>query len=85
MTDHGGEQVIAPFLIILRVANRTAVTSEAVASGNICSIRFRSQGELTEGIVTLPGGGPVGSVSADGDNSGESGSGIETTIEEVPL
>ena len=85
ISNHGGEQVIAPFLIVLRVANRTAVTSEAVASGNIGSIRFRSQRESTDGIVTLPDGGPVGSVSTNGDNSGEFGGGIETGIEEVPL
>lgn len=46
-------QVIAPFLIILRVANRSALTSDAI-SGAIGSIHFRSQRESFAGNGTLP-------------------------------
>ena len=45
------EQCIAPFLIVLRVANRTALTSNIV-SGNITSIRFRTRGSRR--AVTRP-------------------------------
>src|ERR1700753_1381229 len=37
LTRGGNRQVIGPFLIILRVANRRAVTSETIASGDIGS------------------------------------------------
>jgi len=48
-------QVIAPFLITLRVANQSALTSKTIVSGNIGSIRFVSQGESTGGnIETIP-------------------------------
>lgn len=51
----GYTQVIAPFLIILRVANRTAITSEFGTSRNfgVGSIHFRNRGEST-GDVSLP-------------------------------
>lgn len=77
--------MIAPFLIILRVANRRALTSEAVVSGNIDSIHFRSQGKSTSGDETLSDGHPMSSVDHDGETSGELGIGVETGIEEVPL
>jgi len=61
-------QVIAPFLITLRIANRTALTSDTVVSRNIESIRFRSAGEGTEGDESLPTGDPMGSVDANAPN-----------------
>ena len=45
-------QVIAPYLIILRVAKRRELTSETI-SGSIGSIRFRSQ-LATDGDESLP-------------------------------
>ena len=60
LTDCG--QVIAPFLIILRVANRTALTSGAVTSGNVGSIHFRSGGGSTDG--------PMGSSGETSDGFG---------------
>lgn len=42
MSNHGYTQVIAPYLIILRVAKRRELTSETI-SGGIDSIRFQSQ------------------------------------------
>lgn len=48
-------QVISPFLIILRVANRRALTSDAIVSGNVSSLRFDGQGKLTGGSVIFIG------------------------------
>lgn len=45
-------QVVAPFLITLRVANRRALTSEMIASGNVGSMHFRSQGRSTTGEIS---------------------------------
>ena len=45
--EHAVEmQVIAPYLVILRVAQRRALTSDMTTSGSgrVSSIRFRSQG-----------------------------------------
>lgn len=52
----GEIQVIAPLLIILRVANRRALTSEkpAPGSGNIGTLRFTSRGESTFGEQSIP-------------------------------
>jgi hypothetical protein len=76
------EQVIAPFLIVLRVANRTALTGEAIASGNIGSIHFMSQEKSTDGGASFPDGDPVSSVNTSGEDPGELG---VVVIEEVPL
>jgi len=48
-----GTQVIAPLLITLRVAGRSALTSEAIVSG---SLHFQSQGESASGSDTLADG-----------------------------
>jgi hypothetical protein len=60
------------FLIVLRVANQSALTSEAVASGNVGSIHFRSGGDST--------GGPV---SSNGETSDRLDVGIETGSQET--
>ena len=78
-------QVIGPLLIIQRVVNRTALTSDAI-SGNVGSIRFKSQEESTTGDVTLPERDLMSSVDEAGDTTGEFGvSEAESvhTIEEV--
>lgn len=70
------EQVIAPFLIILRVANRRALTSEAIATGNMSSIHFGNRGvESASGDGTLPGGHPASSTDVYGKTPGEPGVG----------
>ena len=67
------------------MANRTALTSEAVASGNIGSIRFMSQGESMGGDRTLSDGSPIHSASDEhGEDPGERNTGTENAIE-VPL
>ena len=51
----GEIQVISLFLIVLRVTNRSALTSEAVASGNVSTIRFRTGGGSTGGPMSSHG------------------------------
>lgn len=77
-------QVIAPFLITIRVANQRALTGEAIASGNPGSIQFRSRGELTDDSSTLPGEYTTSSVGTHGGFRGESTFGDETTVGDVP-
>lgn len=69
-------QVIAPFLITLRIASRRAFTNDNATPASIGSIRFRSHGKLTGGNGTLPGGYPTGSVTTS-----EFCIGVETTID----
>ena len=85
LSNLGNEQVIASFLVTLRVANRTALTSDTVGSGNLGSIRFRSQEKSTESDGTVLDGVPLGSMEMSGEVLGESSVGVEDTIEEVPL
>lgn len=81
MSDYNDEQVIAPFLIIIRVANRSALTSDTVVSRGVGSIRFRKQGKSTIGGETIPDRHPVDSLDAYGETPGEIGVGTETTID----
>ena len=55
LTNCGDEQVIAPFLTILQVANRKP-SSNDIVSGDIGSIRYLSRGESTVGGWTPHGG-----------------------------
>ena len=66
-------QVIAPFLITLRVANQRSSKNDTTVSGNVGSIRFSSQGKPVVG-----GGTPHPMNSMD---AGEFGVGVETTID----
>ena len=69
--------MIASLLIIQRVANRSALTSNTVASGRLSDFKARSQGQLTTGSDALPSGGdPASSVDERGTDSGEPGVGI---------
>ena len=47
LSDYGGEQVIAPLLVILRVANWEASTNSAVVSANVTSLHSGSSVEPT--------------------------------------
>ena len=76
-------KVIAPYLIILRVAKRRAMTSESM-SGTAESIRFRSQGS-TDGDGSLTHQEPVDSTEINGEAPGEPAGRDENAIEEVPL
>ena len=85
LSNLGNAQVIASFLVTLRVANRTALTSDTVVSGNLGSIRFRSQGKSTESDGTVLDGVPLGSMEMNGEVLGEGSVGVGGAIEEVPL
>ena len=62
------------------------MTSEAIVSGTIGSIRFWSQGESTGGDRTLSNGNPIHSASDEhGEAPEERNAGVENAIEEVPL
>jgi len=67
-------QVIAPLLIIQRVADQSALTSNTTLRGSIGSSKARSRGESTNGSSTLPGGYSLKSL-------GEHGVGVETVID----
>jgi len=73
-------QVIAPLLIIQRVANQSALTSNTISAGHTNSFKAR-RGVSTGGSGTLPGGYPMGSADKYENRSGDLGVGVETTIE----
>jgi hypothetical protein len=72
------EQVIAPFLIVIRVADRRALVGNTTLSGNSSSTH---QGKLVCGSRTLAGVYPMDSVDTHGKASGGLHVGVETTID----
>lgn len=76
-------QVIAPYLVILRVAKRRALTNRSV-SGTVEFIRFKSQGSTDYGDESLPGGDPTDEAGVNGETSGEVVAREESVVEEVP-
>ena len=87
MYNYDGVQIIAPYLIILRVANRKALTGNMLSSGSkaIGSIRFASQGGSTGDDESLPDGDPERSMGMNSRVPSELDPGVENTIDEVPL
>ena len=75
--------MIAPLLIILRVANKTALTSDAVVAGRVSTFKARSRGESADGGGTLSGDS-TSSVDEGGTNSWELRVLIDTGIESHP-
>ena len=73
------EQVIAPFLIIIRVADRSAITSDTL-SGSTGSNQS-SQGGLASSNEIPPDGSPTASVDAPGKTPGELGIEVETVVD----
>ena len=71
-------------MIILRVANRRALTSNSIPDGSVDSIRFRSQG-TTDSDGSFPGGLPTNTTEVNGEVPGELGPGVESATEEVSL
>ena len=67
LSDHGIGQVIAPFLIILRVANRRALTSDMTNFRTVSSARFKSWGKSTG--VTGSDVYPMDSMETEGETS----------------
>jgi len=80
----GPIQVIAPFLITLRVANQTAFTSDTVASVPGGTIRFKTQ-ESTGVSGTIADGNAASWMETNGGTLSEPGTGSEDIIEHVPL
>jgi len=74
-------QVIAPFLIIVRLANHTALTNNILISGQPPVVNIKNQEKsIPGGAVFLPGGG-VRSIDSHGRNPGELGVGFVATID----
>ena len=81
--NYGCTQVIAPYLIILRVAKRRAMTSESISEVPE-SVHFRSQGSMDDDR-SLPGGDLTNVTEVNVEAPSEPGAGDEYAIEEVPL
>ena len=77
--DDGIGQVIAPLLVITRVANKSAFTSNTPVPGRLGS--SRSWVQLTGGSDTLPGGNLSSSVDGRRVDSYELGIRVETTTD----
>ena len=73
-------QVIAPLLVIQRVANKSAL-SNTIVSGCLSPFEARTRGDLADGSDALPGGDPTSSVDRHGVGSGEPRSEVETTAD----
>jgi len=74
-------QVIATFLIIIRVANRSTSPNITIISGDISSIHFGSQGGLASGDGVPPDGCPATSMDACGKIPAEARIVVETTVD----
>ena len=70
-------QVIASLLIIQRVANKSALTSNTLVTGHLSTFKARGRGGTTDTSCTLPGEDPTISVDRRGVSSGELDVGIE--------
>lgn len=81
----GEVQVIAPFLIILRVADRRALAGNTIVSGTAGTLQFKSQGESTDDNETLPEGYNTSSTEPGDEVVGKPGIGAENTVEEVSI
>lgn len=65
-------QVIAPFLLVLRVANRTAMESSTMSPGTNPSVRFASRGKSTRSDQTSGSYYPMSSMGSHGKISEDS-------------
>ena len=73
--------MIAPLLIIQRVANRSALTSDTIVTGHIISFHDMSQGESTSNHLALPRAPSVNSADNSAKNAGEIGDhGVEIKL-----
>ena len=69
--------MIAALLIIQRVANRSALTSDTIVTGNISSFQIGSRGESVGDNHAVY---PMGSADNYGKNTSELGIVVETEI-----
>ena len=74
-------QVIAPLLIIQRVATKRALTSNAITSKHLSSFKVRSRGISIGGNVTLPDRDPMSFVDGRRMDFGEFGDRGGTTTD----
>jgi len=74
-------QAIAPFLITIRIANRSASASVTIISGNADSIHFRSRGKSTSGNGAVLDGHLSSSVDGYGESRVKSDAGVEAAID----
>lgn len=74
--------MIAPLLIVQRVANKNALTGNVIISGSVGLLNNGGQGKFTGGSGILLGGSPMRSgMNRSGTNSsGEPGVWVNTTI-----
>lgn len=79
LSDHDAEQVIASLLIILRVADKRALTSDTIVTGHISSLHFTGQAKSTVGNGTSSNGDPMTSAVTIEEAPIEPNDGIETT------
>ena len=86
LSNHGDAQVIAPYLIIIRVAKRRALTSDSItSSGNVGSVQFRGRGVIhSDGSLLdeAPGMRPAQEIW---EVPYKVGGGTGSRIEEAPL
>ena len=64
------KQVIAPLLIVQRVADKSALTRQTVMSGRISEFKVTTPGESISGGGVFPGGDPTSLVDRHGVGSG---------------
>ena len=83
LSNYSPTQVIAPYLITLRVTKRREMTSESI-SETVGSIRFRSQ-RSTYGSGSLAHGDCTDATEVNGETAGEIVTWDENAIEELPL
>jgi hypothetical protein len=63
------------------MADRSALTSKTIVSGNMGSMHFRTQGESEGGTETVPDVFPVISEDSHGKPPGELGVDVESAID----
>lgn len=83
LSDDHDKQVIAPLLLVLRLANRTALVNETVTSGNVSTIRFNSQENSTGGDGSIHDGETIATTNEYVGASGERGGGAGGVIEQI--
>lgn len=81
--EHYDEQVIGPLLIILRVANRRALSKDVTVPEKITTIRFETPGRSMGDNETLTDVYSMSFMRASGETPSSGDIGNETTIEEV--
>ena len=89
LSNRRDAQVIAPYLIVLRVANRRALTNDVISgTGSVGSLSFdfKGQGTTTDASEgTFPDGGPASLMGVNSEAARGRGAGPDDAIGEIPL